>query len=134
MSDLIPDEIQQAFDFLKERHLGKSPETYEDLRAAAWPDWVTIDTIQTNVANGIMRWIAQLPDESRRALVNDMLASIETYFTWSDFKERLWSAMEAYDWLQRWDCFNFDSDLWQAALLKVYHTFNAYFHPSEYGI
>jgi hypothetical protein len=132
MTDLISPEMQEGFDFLKDRHLAQSPVTYESLRSADWPDWCQIESIEINVANGIMRWIAQHPDSVRRAVVADLFASLQSISAWADFKSKLWDAMDAAAWLRRWDCWTPQSDLWQAALLHVYHTFNLYFYPSEY--
>lgn len=129
----ISREQQEAFDFARHRHLGQPKDTYMSLQAADWPDWGTLQTIEHNVANGILRWIAGLDEAVRLALAEDLLASIATCAAWQAFKARLWNAMQAEAWLARWDCWTPQSDLWQAAVVEVYHTLNAFFRPFEYG-
>jgi hypothetical protein len=131
MIDTISPDIQASFDFVRDRHLAQSPVNYEVLRTVS--DWRAAATIEISVANGIMRWIAQQPDSVRRALVADLFASRVEIATWEAFKARLWIAMDAAAWVRRWDCWTHESDLWQAALGYVYHTFALYFYPSEWS-
>lgn len=133
MTDTLPRDVRESFEFVRDRHLGQPAVNYETLLTAGWPDWCGIETIEINVANGVMRWIAQLDDPVRRALVADLFAARDSAPTWDTFKVALWQSMDAASWLRRWDCWTPASDLWQAALCRVYHTFALYFYPSEWS-
>lgn len=128
----VPREVQEDFDFAVARHLGRPAVTYAAMLAADWPDWCAIETIEHDVARGVLRWVAALDQSARDAFAEDLLSSINTYIAWADFKDRLWDAMDARDWLRPWDCWTSQGDLWQAALIEVFHTINHHFHPSEY--
>jgi hypothetical protein len=132
MTSSIPTDVREDWDFAVARHIGQSSVTYPSLLAAPWPDWVAIDTIEHAVANGVLRWVGRLDAPVRTAFAQDLLTSIDTLPAWTAFKARVWEAMDASGWLPPWDCWTPQGDLWQAALIEVFHTINHHFHPTDY--
>lgn len=123
MTNLIPPETQEEFDFVKERHLGQAAETYEALLTQSSTDdaaWGAVHMAQMNVSRGILRWIRSHDETFIATFVDRMQAFSLSRYTWAVFRVQVWDAMDASAWLRRWDCWMPSSDLWRAAMYVVF--------------